>query len=180
NYAFGAALNVILSALSALMFYDVIGAFFDRFNLPEKVKNYKPQILFISVAALLFHPLIVYYEIKNVHPFASYMFFMNLGLWMMVKYFKKSTWLNLTLYALVMSLVILARSTFVAILLPCFFWMLKDERFGKTVVKMTYLALIGSLFTLIWTWHIYLKVRPAPIMPNNGIVMWMGSLPQTE
>ncbi|MGP8214726.1 MAG: hypothetical protein ACLQQ4_04100 [Bacteroidia bacterium] len=180
NYAYAAILNIIFSALTAVLFYDVLDAFFERFNLPQKVKEWKTGILLLSVAACLFHPLIMYYELKNVHPFAMYVFLYVWGLWMMVKYFEKSTWRNLTLYALATGLITLARATLVTLLLPFFFWLLQRDKIKKTFSKMVYIIVIASLFSIIWMLNVHYKVDSGNLMPNLGKGMWMGSLPQTE
>jgi hypothetical protein len=180
NYHYAGILNIIFSAFTAVLFYGVINAFFDFFNLPDKVKKWKEVMLLVSIAACLFHPLIMFYEIKNVHPFAMYCFFYVLGLSMMVRYFKKDTMMNLTVCSLVLGVVIFARSTFAALLLPFFLWLVTKNTIKISIFKMVYVIGISSVFSFLWLLNSYRNVNSAYVMPNDGIVMWMGSLPQTE
>jgi len=180
SYKAAAILNIIFSAISGLLFYDVFNAFFVRFNLPEKVRSWQQKIVLLSVAAYLFHPLITFYEIKNVHPFAMYIFLYVLSLWLMVKYVEKSTWQRLTIFAFVLGLAILARPTLGAVIIPFFFWVLQKDKFKKTILKTGYVLVIAAIIPSIWVWNIYSNVKAPSILPNIGMGMWMGTLQQTE
>src|SRR5579859_7002632 len=39
NYTYAAAMNIIFSATTAVLLYDIFNAFFERFRLPQRVKN---------------------------------------------------------------------------------------------------------------------------------------------
>jgi len=180
HYHLAAAFNVLFSALSALLFYDVFNAFFARFNLPEKVRGWQQKIVLLSVAAYLFHPLITFYEIKNVHPFAMYIFLYVLCLWLMVKYDEKSTWLRLVVFSLVLGISILARPTLGAVIFPFFFWLMQKQKFGRAIFKSTCVLAIASIIPLAWVWNTYNNAKSTTLLPNMGMGMWMGTLQKTE
>lgn len=180
HYHIVAALNIFFSAASALMFYDVFNAFFVRFNLPEKVRGWQQKIVLLSVAAYLLHPLITYYEIKNVHPFAMYILLYVLSLWLMVKYDERNTWLRLIVFSLVLGISILARPTLGAVIFPFFFWLMKKEKFGRAIFKATCVLAIASIIPLAWVWNTYSNAKSATLLPNMGMGMWMGTLQKTE
>jgi len=180
NYGCAAAMNIIFSAITAVLLYDIFNVFFERFKLPERVKNIRSTIVLLSVAAYLFHPLIVFYEIKNVHPFAMYLFSYVLGLWLMLKYIERNTWINLLLFGLIMGMIVLGRIPFIALFVPFFLLLLQTETVKKSLFKMLFVLAISSLFPLLWVWNTHSKAQGRDLFPNIGAAMWMGSLPQTE
>jgi hypothetical protein len=180
NYTYAIILNIVFSAITAILLYDVFGAFFDRFNLPEKVQTWKPVMLLISVAAFLFHPLIMYYELKNIHPFAMTVFFYSWALWWMVKFFKNDSFANLTMYAIVLGLAILSRTTLVAVVVPFFFWALQKYKWKKALVKVLYVGILASLFTVGLVYDNYKKTGKIAISNSLGIDIWKGTLAAGE
>ncbi len=180
NYTYAAAMNIIFSAITAVLLYDIFNAFFERIKLPERVKDLQSVIVLLSVAAYLFHPLIMFYEIKNVHPFAMYLFSYVLGMWLMLKYVEKNTWTNLLLFGLIMGLIVLGRIPFVALFVPFFLLLLQKEGIKKSLLKIGVVLIFSSVFPLLWIWNTHSKAQSGNLFPNMGAAMWMGSLPQTE
>jgi len=96
-------------------------------------------------------------------------------LWM-VKYFEKDSFINLTLYAIVLGLAILSRTTMVAITVPFFLWMMQKYKFRKAIPKLVYAAVLGSVFTLGLVYDNYKKTGKMTISNSLGIDIWKGTL----
>lgn len=173
-------LNVLLHSASVWIFFNWIGIFFSGFSNSRFADRYKEKIAFYASLVFLFHPLINYYGIMNAHPFAMNQFFIVISLYLGWKFIDQTNIKNGLLYASVLGIGFIDRSTLVVCTLPVVILAIKKFGFFKGVGKMSLVAMIALLPVAFWLMRNY-SIQPQLALTSSlGENMWLGVLEESE
>lgn len=172
-------LNCILHSLSAFAAFNVFNWFAKNCKI-EVVKIRAKTISLLASLGLLFHPLINYYTLMNIHPFSLDLFLMILSLLYMVRYLKNSTSANLILLGIAFGLTLLNRTTFIILIIPFFLSHIRTNPLITTLKKSFIVLLIGTIFLIPWLYRNYSIYNKLSLTSSVGQNLWLGIQEKTE
>ncbi len=173
-------LNILISSFTGYFLYRVLQYFFDECNFPEKIRKYKSPITQLSLLLFLFHPLINYYTLYNVHPFALDLFLLILPLYLMSRWFEKPGSLNFVVYSLVLGLTILNRATLIVAIVPFFILLWRRYNLWKSIRLCSVIMFISFFVVLPWLIRNYQKDHIIGLISGTEKLLWKGSLAEAD
>lgn len=171
-------LNCLFHSLATLVGYYVFTWFAENSKI-QLVKKYATLIALLSTFGILFHPLINYYTLMIVHPFALNLLFMLLSLFCMIHYFKISGAKSFIFLGLVFGLTLLDRISLVILLVPFFTFLLLNNSLRFALKKSFILFLFGILVLSPWLYRNYTIYHKLSITSSLGQNLWLGIQEET-
>lgn len=169
----GIILNCILHSLSALIGFRVFQWLAENCRI-ETVKTKASTISLLAAFGILFHPLINYYTLMIIHPFALDLFLLMLSLFFMIRYSKIQYTGNLLLLGITFGISILDRPIFAALLVPFFFFIFKNESYTKALTRSLLLLFAGIIFLSPWLYRNYTIYHKLSLSSATGQNLWLG------
>lgn len=171
--------NLIISSASAYFLYYLLDEFMNLFNITE-LNKYRKKIVFISVILFLSHPLISYYTIATIHPFALDLFISIVVLYQMFRFINKPNTLNLLIYSLLIGLGILNRTTAIVLIVPFIIISIQKLKFISTLKHCFVIIFISIIISGGWVIRNYIKDNTLLINSSIGQNLWIGIQEKTE
>lgn len=172
--------NLLIASFSAYYLFYVLLQFIDFFSLPEKIKEQKTTIAFISTVVFMLHPLVSYYAMNNVLPFAQNQFFIILSFYFMFKFINDISIKNAILFSFILGVGFIDRSTLITLTLSFVLLMIVKTDFKKTVKWVSLVAVVSSISVFMWMYRNYKITREIQLTSSMGENMWIGVLPESE
>jgi hypothetical protein len=175
----GIILNLVLSSLTAIISFSVFRWFLISTEI-DSLKTHCNTISLLASSSILLHPLIAYYTICIIHPFALDLLFLFLGFWTMINYFKVNTVWNLLLFGLVFGIAIMDRGTFIVLLIPFFYREFRFSGFVNSAGKTILVFIIGMLVISPWMARNYKIYGELSFNSSFGQNLWLGVQEKTN
>jgi len=169
----GLGLNFLLHSLAVLMSLP----FFYLVALTIKIEGVHKNsaiIALLASLAILFHPLINYYALLNIHPFICDLFFLMLTLFCITRYQKGPTNKNLLLLAIAFGFTILDRPTLVICILPFFLSLNASFSFINRLLKTLIVLAIGFTILSPWLYRNHTIYHKFTVTSSTGQNLWLG------
>jgi hypothetical protein len=170
-------LNLFLNALNAWVLMHLFWRLFDRLQIPVQVRPHKESIVTVAILGFLLHPLISYYSMNNVHPFALDMLMLYVPILLALRYFDRGEGArDFVILGLSLGAALLTRTVLVVSILP--FVIIARAAWGwKTALSRTGLLLgIAALVGAPWLIRNYRMDRIFGYTSTAGEILWKGSL----
>ncbi len=175
----GIVLNLFFQALAVVLSYPIFLWFLSKMeiNISEKQKQ---LIAFLSSMAIVLHPLINYYALKNIHPFSLDLFLVFLSLFCMTKYFETKSKRNFVLFAFVFGIATLSRTTNFSVIAPFLIFQFGKEKISTILKRTFFLITISILVMSTWLVRNYFIYQKISINSDVGLNLWLGVQEKTE
>lgn len=171
----GIILNLIFHSIAVILSLPFFTWVAEQIN-SVAIKTNPVIISLLSSLVMLFHPLLNYYTIIDVHPFATDLFFLMCVLYCIMKYSKTPNTKNLILLGIVFGLAMLDRPTFVICIIPLYLSLKNTSHKLKKVV--TVLG-IGMIILVPWLYRNYTIYNKLTLTSSTGQNLWIGIQQQT-
>jgi hypothetical protein len=173
--------NVLLSGVTALVLAGLFPILVSRVDLEARLKGLRRCIVYISVLGFLLHPLINYYSMNNIHPFALYALTFYTLLFLGFRYFERGQKSrDLVLLGVATGANLLTRMTLVVSLVPFVLLSVADRGWSKALGRTATVISIGVLLSSPWLIRNYWVDGVVGYTSTTGEFLWRGSLKNSE
>lgn len=171
----GVVLNLLFHSLAVLLAMPFFNQAGKRISI-NAIKNNATVIALVASLAMLFHPLINYYALEDIHPLSADLFFLMLTLYSIMHYNERPNTTHLILLGIVFGLSILDRPTLGVCIIP-FFISLKGQT--NRLTKVGLVLGIGMLVLMPWLYRNYTIYNKLSLSSSTGQNLWIGIQEQT-
>ena len=164
--------HILINTITAMLLVRVFNYWGKQFLKKEEYTS----VTFIAVILFIAHPLLSYYQLVQIHPLTTDVFFGALVLFFSIQVIdqKSKVWI----LGLVLGLAILERATLVVFILPylIYYWKGIVMNFKKVWV----LLIVAALVVSPWLIRNYQYNDTVSFTSGLGRYLWVGSLEATS
>lgn len=180
NTHYAALYNIILQALSAIIFYQLSLNFLQFLSLANLSNRIKERIAYFCSLIFVLYPPICWYGMYNVHPFSQNLLFLLLLIFLTFNYINLQRQKWFWLLCITAGFAVLDRNTLIVGIIPLFIWLLFHEKRKRFFVKSIYIFLLIFLIGFPWLLRNYAKTGQFSYTTKEGRALYIGAINELE